>query len=66
MAQAQEGGIQVNKKDRIAFVKSGLEGYARLNDRSKERTSKADWIALKLGCSVKQAEKYVKEAEAVP
>jgi hypothetical protein len=54
----------MNKKDRIAFVKAGLEGYERLNDRSKTRTSKADWIALKLGCTVKQAMKYIQEALA--
>lgn len=52
----------MNKKDRIAFVQAGLEGYERLNDSSKTKTSKADWIAFKLGCSVKQAEKYIAEA----
>lgn len=56
--------MAMNKKDRIAFVKAGLEGYARLNEPSKKRTSKADWIALKLSCSLKLAEKYVREAEA--
>lgn len=56
----------MNKKERIEFVKAGLRGYALLNDRSKAMTSKADWIALKLGCSIKQAQKYVDEAEATP
>lgn len=54
----------MKKQDRIAYVKAGLKGYELLNDRAKQVTSKADWIALKLGCSVKQAAQYVKEAEA--
>jgi hypothetical protein len=56
----------MTKKERIEYVKAGLQGYASLNDRSKQRTSKAAWIALKLGCTEKQAAKYVTEAEAAP
>lgn len=56
----------MNKKDRIEYVKAGLRGYANLNDQAKARTSKAAWIAYKLGCTVTQAEKYIKEAEAAP
>jgi hypothetical protein len=56
----------MTKAERIAFVKAGLAGYAALNERSKERTSKAAWIAFKLGCSAAKASRYVAEAEAEP
>lgn len=56
----------MTKKDRIDFVKAGLKGYENLNDRSKQRTSREAWIAFKLGCTEKQAAKYIAEAEAAP
>jgi len=56
----------VTKKDRIAYVKAGLQAYDRLNDQSKARTSKAAWIAFKLGCDEKKAAAYVAEAESSP
>jgi hypothetical protein len=54
----------MSKKERIEYVQAGLQAYERLNDRSKQITTKADWIALKLNCSKAQAAKYVAEAEA--
>ena len=56
----------MTKKERIAYVKAGLQAYERLNERSKERTTKAAWIAFKLGCDEKKAAAYVTEAEAAP
>jgi hypothetical protein len=56
----------MTKKDRIAYVKAGLQAYARLNESSRARTTKAAWIAFKLGCDENEAAKYVSEAEAAP
>ena len=53
----------MTKKERIAYVKAGLKAYEGLNERSKARTSKAAWIAFKLGCDEKKAAEYVAEAE---
>ncbi len=53
----------MTKTERIAYVRAGLKGYAALNDRSKERTSREAWIAFKLGCTEAQATKYIIEAE---
>ena len=54
----------MKKQDRIDYVRAGLKGYEALNERTKARTSREQWIAFKLGCSIAQAAKHIREAEA--
>lgn len=54
----------MDKKSRMEFVRAALRGYERLSEESRVRTSRAEWVALKLGCSERQAERYIAEAEA--
>lgn len=56
----------MNKADLIETVRAGLKAYATLNEPSKARTSKAQWIAFKLGCTEARAAKLVIEAEKQP
>lgn len=54
----------MNKKDRIAFVRGGLQSYERLNAPSKARTSREQWIAFKLSVTPEKAATYIAEALA--
>lgn len=41
------------------FFEASYRSYDGLSAESKVRTSRAEWIALKLGVSVNMAQKYI-------
>ena len=51
----------MNKKEKLEFVAAGLRGFAKLETK---RTTEAGWIAFKLGCSEKAAQKLIDEARS--
>ena len=45
----------MTRREKLEYVQAGLRSYATLNRESQKRTSAAEWIALKLSCSVNEA-----------
>jgi len=51
-------------KKHESFFLAGYRAYDGPNEESRQRTTRAAWIALKLGVSVRVAQGYIDEYEA--
>lgn len=51
----------MTKQEKLDYVAAGLRGFALLETK---RTTEAGWIAFRLGCTEKAAQKLIDELRA--